>query len=79
MTPRLDAVPAAEFIRSWNGAGTLDEAVLAVKAVAGGPVPRWAVRARAVALEKIGARLKRFPVGAGGERGRPGVPPAAVP
>jgi hypothetical protein len=72
MTARLDALPQEVFVRLWNGAASLDEVVAAVKAAAGGPVPRWAVRARALALQRRGIELKSFPVGVGREQGSPG-------
>jgi len=53
---RLSQLPDAGFITLWNQAGTTDEVVEQV-VVRVGPVPRWAVVARAVALRKAGVRL----------------------
>ena len=68
------AVPALQFVEAWNSAGSLDEAVSAIREVAGGPTPRWAVMARAVELRKEGFSLRvhipgtvKIGVGAAGE------------
>jgi hypothetical protein len=59
MTERVNAVPTDEFIALWNAAWSLDDVVAGVQDRVG-PVPRWAVMARAAALCKEGAELKRF-------------------
>jgi hypothetical protein len=59
MTERLDEVPTNEFVAIWNAAWSLDDVVAGVQDRVG-PVPRWAVIARAAALRKEGADLKRF-------------------
>jgi hypothetical protein len=61
---RVWDIPQDQFVAAWNGAATLDEAAGAVRALAGGPIPRWAVMARAGALRKDGVELK--PLSAGG-------------
>jgi hypothetical protein len=53
MTERLLGVPRAEFIALWNAAWSLDDVVAGVQDRVG-PVPRWAVMARAAALRKEG-------------------------
>jgi hypothetical protein len=59
---RVWEVPQEQFVLAWNTATTLDEAAVAVRALAGGTVPRWAVMARASALRKDGVVLKPLPV-----------------
>jgi hypothetical protein len=61
MGDRVWRVPRDQFVAAWNGSGSLDEAAAAVKALAGGPAPRWAVMARATALRKEGVELKPLP------------------
>lgn len=65
MTPtigdRVWDVPPDQFVAAWNAAATLDEAAGALRALAGGPVPRWAVIARASALRKEGFALLLLP------------------
>ncbi len=56
-------VPQAQFVAAWNAAATLDEAAVAVRALAGGPAPRWAVMARAGELRKAGVALRPLPAG----------------
>jgi len=60
MGNRAWQVPDDQFAAAWNAAGSLAEVVEAVKALAGGPVPRWAVMARAAALRKEGVVLKEL-------------------
>jgi hypothetical protein len=55
---RIWHVPRDQFVAIWNSAAALDDAASAVRALAGGPVPRWAVMARAAALRKEGVSLK---------------------
>jgi hypothetical protein len=66
MTQRVESVPRDEFVAIWNAAWSLDDVVAGVQDRVG-PVPRWAVLARAAALRKEGAELKRFtpPPGSG--------------
>ncbi len=52
------AVPQHEFLAGWGAAGTLDGATAAIRALADGPVPRWAAMARASALRKEGVPLQ---------------------
>ena len=59
MTERVYAVPRDEFVALWNAAWSLDDVVAGVQDRVG-PVPRWLVLARAAALRKEGAELKRF-------------------
>ena len=61
---RVWSVPPAEFAAAWNGAATLDAATDAVRALAGGPAPHWAVIARAGELRAAGVKLKPLPTGA---------------
>ncbi len=61
MTTGVDRLTADEFAAIWNGAGSVDEAVAAVRRAAGRPVPRWAVLARALADRRRGTALKRYP------------------
>lgn len=58
MGDRVWQVPKDRFIAAWNAAGSVDEAAAAVRALAGGPAPRWAVMARATALRREGYELK---------------------
>lgn len=58
MGDRVWQVPRDQFVAAWNGSGSLDEAAARVKALAGGPAPRWAVMARATAMRKEGVELK---------------------
>jgi hypothetical protein len=51
-------VPQDQFVAAWNAAATLDEAAGAIRALAGGTVPRWAVMARAAGLRRDGIELK---------------------
>lgn len=53
-------IPQERFAAAWNAAESLDGAVEAVKALADGPVPRWAVRSRAAELAAEGVELKAF-------------------
>ncbi len=62
----VDRLSAEAFSRVWNAAGTLDEVVARVRELVGGPLPRWTVLARAAAIRKAGAELKRFPPPAAG-------------
>jgi hypothetical protein len=55
---RVWEVPREQFVAAWNAAATLDEAAVAILALAGGPAPRWAVMARASDLRKEGVPLK---------------------
>ncbi len=55
---RVWRVPADQFVAAWNSAATLDEAASAIRALADGPVPRWAVMARAAGLRRDGVELK---------------------
>ena len=55
---RVWQVPQTRFVAAWNAAESLDEAAAAVRALAGGTVPRWAVMARAAELRKEGVPLK---------------------
>ena len=57
------AVPQAQFVAAWAAAATLDEAAAAIRVLAAGPTPRWAVMARAAALRKEGVPLKPLPNG----------------
>ena len=61
---RVWQVPPAAFAAAWNAAATLDAAADAVRALAGGPAPRWAVVARAGELRAAGVALKPLPTGA---------------
>jgi hypothetical protein len=58
---RVWDVPENQFVAAWNAAATLDEATAALRALAGGPVPRWAALARAGTLRKDGVPLKSLP------------------
>jgi hypothetical protein len=64
MGDRAWQVPAADFAAAWNAARSLTEAAEAVKRLAGGQVPRWAVMARAGQLRKHGLALKELRAGA---------------
>jgi hypothetical protein len=65
MTQRVEAVPRDEFVAIWNAAWSLDDVVAGVQDRVG-PVPRWAVLARAAALRREGVDLKRFTTRADG-------------
>jgi hypothetical protein len=58
MCDRVWLVPHDQFVAAWNGSESLDEAAAKVKALAGGPTPRWAVMARAAAMRKEGVTLR---------------------
>ena len=64
MGDRAWQVPAADFAAAWNAARSLTEAAEAVKRLAGGQVPRWAVMARAGQLRKDGLGMKDLRPGA---------------
>ncbi|QDU22879.1 hypothetical protein [Urbifossiella limnaea] len=63
MTTQVELLPADVFAGVWNKSGSLEEAATKVKEMVGGRAPRWAVLARATAMRKAGADLKRFPIG----------------
>lgn len=60
MYDRVWQVPQDQFIAAWNAAKSLDDAVVRVKELARGNVPRWAVMARAMELRKDGVKLKEL-------------------
>ncbi len=61
---RVWSIPLDQFVAAWNAAATLDEVAGALRALSGGPIPRWAVMARAGSLRKDGVPLKPLPSGA---------------
>lgn len=61
MGRRAWQVPQDEFVAAWNGADSLEAAADAVRALAGGVVPRWAVMARAGELRRAGVEMKSLP------------------
>jgi hypothetical protein len=58
MGDRAWQVSQEQFVAVWNGAKSLDEAAARLKEIAGGSVPRWAAKARAMELRKDGLQLK---------------------
>ncbi|HVK10331.1 MAG TPA: hypothetical protein VM597_16310 [Gemmataceae bacterium] len=58
MCDRVWQVPREQFVAAWGGSESLDEAAAKVRALAGGPAPRWAVMARSVSLRKEGVEMK---------------------
>jgi hypothetical protein len=60
---RVWQVPQDQFVAAWNAAATLDEAAAAIRALSGGPAPRWALMARASSLRADGVPLKSLPTG----------------
>jgi hypothetical protein len=58
---RIWNVPTGEFVAAWNAAASLDEVAAAMRTMAGGATPRWAVMARAAALRRDGQCLKPLP------------------
>jgi hypothetical protein len=60
---RVWQVPRDQFVAAWGAAATLDEAAVAVRVLAGGPAPRWALIARAAELRADGVALKPLPTG----------------
>jgi hypothetical protein len=70
MEMKVDQVPAAEFVGLWNASHSLDAVVERVRQLVG-PIPRWAVLARAAALRKGGIDLKRFTTNTLGEEPGP--------
>jgi hypothetical protein len=60
MGDRVWQVPQDKFVAAWNAASSLAEVVERIKGLAGGNVPQWAVRARAMALRKAGVEMKQF-------------------
>ena len=58
----VDAVPADLFAEAWNAAATIDEAASAIRAIADGPFPRWALSARAIRLRKERYSIKTHAV-----------------
>jgi hypothetical protein len=58
MGDRAWQVPKEQFIAAWNAARSLDEAAAKLKEIAGGSVPRWAAKARAMELRRDGVPLK---------------------
>src|SRR5262249_52217053 len=59
--PTVGVLPADQFVALWNDAGSLAEVVERVRELPGGPFPRWAVLARAIACRQNGLDLKPFP------------------
>lgn len=57
----MGVLPADQFVALWNDAGSLAEVVERVRELPGGPFPRWAVLARAIACRQNGLDLKPFP------------------
>lgn len=62
MGDRAWQIPPEQFAAAWNAAGSLDEAVEALRRAAGGHLPRWAAMARAGQLRQAGVELKGLPV-----------------
>lgn len=60
MGDRAWQIPPDQFAAAWNAAGSLAEAVEALKRAAGGYVPRWAAMARAGELRAGGVAVKHF-------------------
>lgn len=60
---RVWQVPQEQFAAAWNAAVTLDDAAAAIRTLAGGPAPRWALMARAAELRKVGVVMKPLPGG----------------
>ena len=58
MGDKVWQVARDQFLAAWSGSESLDEAAAKVRALAGGPAPRWAVMARAVSLRNDGVELK---------------------
>lgn len=58
MGDRAWQVPSEQFVSAWNAANSLDEVAARLKEIAGGSVPRWAAKARAMELRKNGVQLK---------------------
>ncbi len=58
MLRRARQVPQDDFVAAWNRAASLDEAAAAVRALAGGAVPRWAVLVRAGELRRAGVEMQ---------------------
>ena len=61
MGGRMEQVPREVFVDIWSAAESLDEVVDKVVELAGGPVPRWAVMARVIALRQAGVEMRRLP------------------
>lgn len=61
MGDRVWQVSREDFVRTWNGAATLDDAAERVRAMAGGPAPRWALMVRAGQLRGEGVAMKELP------------------
>ena len=61
MGDRVWQVPREDFARAWNESETLDDAAGRVRALAGGPAPRWAVMVRAGQLRGEGVAMKELP------------------
>jgi hypothetical protein len=49
-----------EFAAVWNASGSLNEAAEAIRTLACGPAPRWALMARAMELRSQGVELKQL-------------------
>jgi hypothetical protein len=58
-----------EFVAAWNVSGSVDEAAGAIRELACGPAPRWAVLARAAELRREGFDLK--PLASSGHQSTP--------
>lgn len=54
-------IPDPQFAEVWAAAGSLSDVVSRMSELAGGPVPSWAVRGRAISLRKSGVELKQLP------------------
>ena len=61
MGDRVWQVPREDFARARNESETLGDAADRVRAIAGGPAPRWAVMARAGQLRGEGVAMKDLP------------------
>jgi len=55
---RAWALLADRFAKVWNAATSFEEAASALRGVASGPMPRWALMARAAELRKAGFDLR---------------------
>ena len=60
MGDRVWQVSREDFARAWNASATLGDAADRVRAMAGGPAPRWAVMVRAGQLRDEGLAMKEL-------------------
>jgi hypothetical protein len=70
MTDKLAVLSQDQFAAIWNSGRTLDDVVAKIRHLLG-PVPRWAVLARALADRREGSELEHFAIAPARSADRP--------